>query len=202
MEKENNDDLSIIANTIMKWYKQTHITMTVSRKPPNPLNSEIMGILLAAKKQTEGALTTLANNNILSTHALLRVLVETHIFIIWALNPTADKERNKSDEVYKRFRRWDYTRLTKDKKYLENLPRNPEIESAIEKFESDIEKFQKDGIKELPNVVQLYADFGSEWKEVYAKFFMKYCRAIHPNRNITEKLSWLKYENGEPKAVL
>ena len=31
---------------------------------------------------------------------------------------------------------------------------------------------------------------------------MKYCRAIHLNRNVTEKLSWLKYENGEPKAVL
>ena len=78
-------------------------TMTIARKPPSFLNSEFMGILLAAKKQTEGALTTLANKNILSTHALLRILVETHIVLIWALNAPANEEKTKSDEVYKRF---------------------------------------------------------------------------------------------------
>ena len=48
--KENYDIFSIAANTIIRWYDQTHTTMTVARKPPSPLNSEFMGILLAAKK--------------------------------------------------------------------------------------------------------------------------------------------------------
>lgn len=107
--KDNCDIFRVVANTRMKWYDQTHITMTIARQHPSRLNSEIMGILLAAKKQTEGALTTLANNNILSTHALLRILVETHIVLIWALNAPANEEKTKSAEVYKRFRRWDCT---------------------------------------------------------------------------------------------
>lgn len=199
---ENHDIFNIAAHTIIEWYNQTHITMTIARKPPSPLNSEIMGIILAAKKQTDGALTTLANKHILSTHALLRIIVETHIFLIWALNAPANKENTKSDEVYKRFRRWDCARLTKDMKLLDNLPRTPEIETNIENIKKEIEKFQKDGVKELPTIKQLYEDLGSEWKEVYAKFYMKYCRAIHLNRNVTQQLSWVKYENGEPKAVL
>jgi len=200
--KENHDNFSITANTIIKWYDQTHTTMTITRKPPSPLNSELMGILLAAKKQTEGALTTLANKNILSTNALFRILVETHIFLMWALNAPANDEKTKSDEVYKRFRRWEHTRLIKDKSLLENLPRTPEIESNIEKIKKEIEKFQKDGVKELPNIKQLYEDLGSEWKEVYARLYMKYCRAVHLNRNVTQQLSWIQYENGEPTAVL
>jgi len=200
--KENYDNFSIAANTIMKWYEQTHTTMTVARIAPSLLNSELLGILLAAKKETEGALTTLANRNILSTHALLRILVETHIFLIWALSAPAKREKTKSDEVYKRFRRWDCTRLTKHKRLLENLPRTPEIESNIEKAKKYIEKLQKDGVKNLPNIKQLYEDLGSKWKQVYARLYMKYCPAVHLNRNVTQQLSWIQYENEEPKEVL
>lgn len=198
----NHDILSIAAHTIVKWYDQTHTTMTIARKPPSPLNSEFMGILLAARTQTLGALTTLANKHMLSTHALLRILVETHIFLIWALNAPANEEKAKSDEVYKRFTIWDLTRLRKDKKLLEHLPRTPEIESNIEKVTKDIKKLQKDGVKGLPNIEQLYEDLGSEWKEVYTRLYMKYCRAVHLNRNVTQQLSWIQYENEKPKEVL
>ena len=85
---------------------------------------------------------------------------------------------------------------------LENLPRTPEIESNIQKAKEDIEKLQKNGVKELPNTKQLYEDLGSEWKELYARFYMKYCRAVHLNRNVTQQLSWIRYENEEPKEVL
>ena len=201
MERKENPDLfSIIANTIIKWYEQTHITMNVARKPPSDLNSELMGILLVAKKQTEGALTTLANNHVLSTHALLRILVETHIVLIWALNAPANEEKTKSDEVYKRFRRWDYTRLKQDLKLLENLPRNSEIEPNIKKVKKDIDKLKKEGVKELPNIKQLYDDLlGEESSEMYAKTYRTYSRAVHLNRNVTRKLAC---ENKEQEVVL
>ena len=191
-----------MADTIIKWYEQTHTTMTIARKPPTPLNSEFMGILLAAKKQTLGALTTLANKNILSTHTLLRILTENHIVLLWALNVPSHEEKTKSDEVYKRLRRWDYTRLKKDKALLENLPRTEEIEFAIGKAETDIEKLQKEGVKELPNTKQLYDDLGKEWVEVYARFYMRYSRAVHLNRNVTQKLACIQIENEKPKAIL
>ncbi|MHC4559082.1 MAG: DUF5677 domain-containing protein [Planctomycetota bacterium] len=201
--KENPDIFSIVANTTIRWYEQTHTTMTISRVPPSLVNSEFMGILLAAKKQTEGALTTLANKNILSTHALLRVLVETFVVLKWVLNAPANEENTKSAEVYKRFRRWDYTRLTKDKKLLENLPRNQEIESALEKVKSDIKKLETDGIKGLPPYKQLYNDIlGEESAEMYAKTYRTYSRAVHLDRNVTQELARIQYEKGEPKSVL
>ena len=200
--KEIPDIFSIAADTIIKWYVQTHTTMTIARKPPSFLNCEFMGILLAAKKQTVGALTTLANKNILSTHALLRILVEIHIVLKWALNAPANEGKSKSDEVYKRFRRWDCDRLTQDRKLLENLPQTPEIESAIGKIYSDIEKLKTDGIKELPKVKQLYDDvLGDESAEMYAKCYRTYSRAVHLNRNVTQKLAWIQFENEEPKVV-
>jgi len=207
--KEDHDIFSIAANTIMRWYEQTHTTMTVARKLPSPLNSEFMGILLAAKKQTEGALTTLANKSILSTHALLRILVETFVVLAWALRVPESEENTKSDEVYKRLRRWDLTRLSKDKALLENLPRTTEIESAIGKVTSDIAKLRSQGIKKLPNAEQLFRDLGGkepdkvkECTEAYAKSYRLYSRAVHLNRNVTQKLAWIQYENGEPKKVL
>ena len=207
--KENHDIFNISAHTIIKWYDQTHITMTVARKSPSPLNSEIMGILLAAKKQTEGALTTLANKNILSTHALLRILVETFIVLVWALDERESEENTKSDEVYKKLKRWDLTRVSKDKALLENLPRNTEIERAIEKDETDINRYKEDGIEKLPSYEQLFRDLGGkepdkvkECTEAYAKFYRRYSQAVHLNRNVTQKLAWTQYESGEPKAIL
>jgi hypothetical protein len=202
MENEENSDIFNLADdTIIKWYEQTHTTMTIV-KPAGQLDVELMGILLAARKQTLGALTTLANKHILSAHALLRILTETHIVLIWVLNVPANDKKIKSDEVYKRLRRWDYTRLNKDKALLENLPRTPEIESALGKVNKDIEKLQKGDIKELPNNRQLYESLGKEWREVYARFYMKYSRAVHLNRNVTQKLSWVLKESEKPKAIL
>ena len=138
MQSEGNHDiLSSVANTIIGWYEQTQ-NIIKNRKLVRPnFDSELLGILLAAKSQTSGALKTLANGHMLSTHALLRVLVETFVVIAWALNVEADEEeKSKCDEVYKRLRRWDYTRLKKDKALLEGLSRIPEVESAIKKAKS------------------------------------------------------------------
>lgn len=71
---------------------------------------------------------------------------------------------------------------------------------AIRKAETDIEKLQKEGIKELPSIKQLYDDLGKGWGEVYAKFYRRYSRAVHLNRNVTQKLAWI--QNEKPKAIL
>ena len=199
--KEDYDILSIVADTVIKWYEQTHTTMTIAIEPFSGLDVELMGILLTAKKQTLGALTTLANKHVLSTHALLRTLVETHIVLLWALNVPPNEKKTKSDKVYKRLRRWDYTRLKKDKALLENLPQTTEIESDIRKVEENIEKLQRGGIKELPNIKQLYDSLGEKWGEVYARF-SKYSRAVHLNRNVTQKLAWIQNENEKPTPIL
>ena len=203
MESKGNYDIfNLAADTIIKWYEQTRTTMTIAIKPASDLDVELMGILLATRKQALGALTTLANKHILSAHSLLRILTEHHIVLLWALNVPLQDKKAKSDEVYKRLRRWDYTRLKKDKALLENLLRTPEIESVIEKAKAGIERYKEYDIKELPNIKQLYDDLGEEWGEVYARFYMIYSRAVHLNRNVTQKLAWIQNENEKPKAIL
>ena len=205
--KRTYDIFNIASDTIIKWYDQTHITMTIARKTPSPVNSEVEGILLAARKQTLGALTTLANKHILSTHALLRILVDVFVVLAWALKVTESEEKTKHDEVYKRLKMWDRTRLRQDKALLEDLPQTTEIESAIEKAKAGIERYKKDGIEELPKYQQLFRELGDnpeevkKWKEVYARFYRRYSRAVHLNRNVTQNLALIQYENEKPKEV-
>ncbi len=207
--KENHDIFSIVANTIIKWYEQTHTTMTIAIKPFSGLDVELMGILLAAKKQTLGALTTLTNQHILSTHALLRVLVESFVVLAWALKVSASERKDKYNEVHERLKRWELTRLKKDRALLNDFPQTPERESDISKINSDIEKFEKSGIKELPNNKQLFCALGGEnleevkkWQEVYAKFYRSYSRAVHLNRKVTQKLAWTQNDNQKPTQIL
>jgi len=200
--KENNNIFNLVADTIMKWYEQTHTTMTTV-KMSSRIDVELMGILLVAKEQTLGVLTTLANNHVLSTHVLLRILTEIHIVLNWFLDvPEKNDKKTKPDTVYERLRRWDYTRLEKDKTLFQNLPQTSEVISALTEINLRIEELKKTGIKEMPNYKQLYESLGTELVELYAKAYMKYSRAVHLNRNVTQKLAWIHSENGKPKAIL
>ncbi|MCD4831934.1 MAG: DUF5677 domain-containing protein [Anaerohalosphaeraceae bacterium] len=196
--QENTDTFNLAADTIIKWYEQTHITMTIAKKPLTLINSELMGILLAARKQTLGALTTLANKHILPTHALLRVIMDIYAVLLWALDaPKNGDEEAYQKEVWKRLRQWDYTRITKDKALLEDLCQTKEIKSTIKKIDTDIEKLQNNGIKQLPNYKQLFQNLGrdkKECEELYARTYRQYSKAVHLNRNITQKLSWIQDE--------
>ena len=208
MGKENSDIFNLAADNIIKWYDQTHTTMIIARIPCGFVNSEVGGILLAARKQALGALTTLANKHILSTHALLRILIETFVVLAWALKVCISEEKAKYEEVYKRLKSWDRTRLKKHKALLEELPQTAEIESAIKKAKAGIDQYKEDGVEELPSYQQLFRCLGDKpeevkrWEEIYARFYRKYSRAVHLDRNVTQDLAWMQYENEEPKAIL
>ncbi len=206
--KGKNDIFNLVADTIMKWYDQTFTTFTIAKSERRGADIELSGILLVAKKQTLGALTTLANKHILPTHALLRTLVETYIVLVWALSYLPNDKKPTSDEVYKKLRRWDYTRLMKDKKFLEDLSQTPKIKSAIGKVKGDIEKLQEKGIKELPNCKQLFRSLGGgdpekekECDELYARLYRGYSRAVHLNRNVSQQFVWKQGDSEKPKLL-
>ena len=121
---------------------------------------------------------------------------------------TAEEEKEKCNQVYQKLRSWDLSRLRKDKTLLENLNSTTEIKEALGKIKSDIEKLRNDDIKEIPKFEQLFNDLGDTpedkklCKELYTKFYRHYSRAVHLNRDITQQLAWIKYENEEPVAVL
>lgn len=206
--KKDHNNFHIAADMIIKWYEETYSTMIIAVHPKRNLDLELMRILLTAKKQTLGALTLLANNHILPTHALIRILSEIWVVLAWVLKPAKDNERANPDDAYKKLRRWDYGRLKKDIALLKELSRTPEIESAIKNAEQTKAKLDKDGIEELPNYQQMFRDLGDnpeekkEFENLYAKIYRKYSRAVHLNRNVTQNFIQIKNEDTESAAML
>ena len=206
--EENQDIFNTAADTIIKWYQETHSTMNIVVHPKRNSDIELMRILLAAKKQTLGALTLLANSHILPTHALIRVLAEIWVVLIWALKPSKGEEGANSDGVYKKLKQWDITRLREDIALLKELSPSPEIKSAIKKAEEAKEKLEKIGIEKLPKYQQLFRKLGDNpkeqkmFEEVYARIYRKYSRAVHLNRNTTENFIQIKNENASPTSII
>jgi hypothetical protein len=193
---------NIAAETIIKWFDQTHFTMTIALKNSSQLDVELMGILLAARKQTIGTLTTLANNHILPTHALLRMLVEILGVLLWAFNIPENGNISKNEAVHKRLRSWDLHRLKKDKAFLLDLPQNEEIKKAVYEANEKIKELKEQRLEEFPNYRDLFLSLGDKWLEVYAHYYRKYSRSVHIDRNITQKLTWLEEDNDKPMSIL
>jgi len=199
--KKGYENFNIAADIIIKWYEQTFNAIIVTIKSSSRTDVELLGILLAAKKQTLGILTVLHNEHLLSTHALLRTLIEIHVVLLWALNVEEKEKESKSLEVYKRLKRWDLTRLEEDEKLFKNLPQNDNLKNLIDQISEDINKLKREGIKVLPNCHDLYKDLGDEWIDVYS-FYRKYSQAVHLNRNSTQQLAWMQNRNGKSEAIL
>lgn len=201
MDIKKKEFLTYASEIILKWYEQTKNNIT-NRNPSRPnLDSELLGILLATKSQANGALTLLSNNHILSTHCILRNLLEAYAVLRWSLNVSEADEKTKSEKIYNRLLSWELDRLYKDKAFLEEQPKIPEIKSNIEQVKSDIDNFEKAGIEKLHSIQALYNELGRGWGKVYT-LYRKYSRAVHINRNITQKFAWIEYENEKPKATL
>jgi len=206
--KRNQNNFHVAADMIIKWYEETYSTMIIAVHPKRNLDLELMRILLAAKKQTLGTLTLLANNHILPTHALIRILSEIWVVLAWVLKPPKDKERANPDDAYKKLRQWDYTRLKKDIALLKDLSQTPEIESAVENAEQTKAKLDEDDIEELPNYQQMFRELGDnpeekkEFEKLYAKIYRKYSRAVHLNRNVTQNFIQIKNEDSQSAAML
>ena len=200
--KKQHDILNIAAGIIIKWFDQTHSTMTIALKNSSQSDIEIMGVLLTARKHTLGALTTLANNHFLPTYALLRILVEILGVLKWIFNVSENKNISKNDTVYKRLRSWDLSRLRKDKALLLDLPQNYIVKKTLHEVNEKLDELQKHGLEEFPNYKELFLSLGDEWLEIYTHYFRKYSRSIHLNRNITQRLAWLETDSDKPKAIL
>lgn len=209
MQNKGQDDVfNIAAGMIIKWYEETFSTMIIAVHQRRKSDIELMGILLAAKKQTLGALTLLANNHILPTHTMIRILSEIWVILAWILKPKQNAEKANPDDVYKKLRRWDHSRLSHDIKLHKKLPQTSEIKSALEKMEKDKARLVEAGIKELPRYIDLFPELGEtpEEKEVcqelYATVYGKYSSAVHLNRDVTQNFIRFTNENSESASML
>lgn len=194
--------INLVSNAIMKWYEQTFSTITITVNPSSLLDVELQGILLVARKHTLGFLTTYANNHILPTHALLRVLIEIFGVLRWVFNVSSDDKERKHDQVYNRLRSWDLHRLNNDIAILKDLPESEEVKKALTEAEGKRNELKLQKLEEFPNIRDIFLSLGNEWLEVYAHYFRKYSRAVHLNRNTTQQLVWLGETEDKKQAML
>ena len=141
--KEKGDNFNLVANIITNWYDQTFATLTTPKPAMRQSDIELMGILLVARKQTLGALTTYANKHIIPTHALLRTLIETFIVLTWVLEAPVKGKKPTLEDVYKRLRRWDYTRLKEDNRSLDYQLEIEDDETKVRTLKNYISKVSK-----------------------------------------------------------
>jgi len=157
----------------------------------------LAAVILCARKHTISILLLLANNHRLSAQALLRVLCELYVTLVWCLGLP---EKLSKDGIYKRFQRWDYSRVIRHKKILLNLakayPNSSDINASLDKAENSIEDCKNRGVKALPDVAGIFNQVAQankekekDWKEhIYPKIYQDFSSAIHSDMRILRQL--------------
>jgi len=180
-----------IDSTVDNWFRESLQLIKILTGADNLLAS----VLLCAK-HVISILLLLANNHKLPAQALLRVLCELYVKLVWSLG--RPKKLSK-DDIYKRFLRFDYTRVIKHKKILINLaksyPNSSDINTSLVKAEESIEYFKNQRVNALPDVAEIFrqvdkAHATKEWTEqIYPKIYQDFSGAIHSDMRILRQFA-------------
>lgn len=185
-----------INKVINKWFEQTFEKFQKEVHPPTEDDLLLAGVLFTSRKYVRTVLLLLAQKHSLPAKALLRILCELFVKILWCLNVRGDIADIKQS-VHKNFQRWDYSRLIQDIKLLEKLAKSAtgdfksKIQCSLKKADSDVEEYKKRGVKRMPNTASLFEVLShdeSAMNLIYPKVYQNYNRAVHLDRNTFSRL--------------
>ncbi len=185
-----------IEETINKWFEQTFEKFQKEVHPPTEDDLLLAGVLFTSRKYVRTVLLLLAQKHSLPAKALLRILCELFVKILWCLNVRGDTAEIKQ-AVHNNFQRWDYLRLIQDKKLLEKLAKSAtgdfkiKVQRSLKKADSDFEKYKKRGVKRMPDTASLFEVLSrdeSAMNLIYPKVYQNYNRAVHLDRNTFSRL--------------
>lgn len=195
------EDRIEINSTVDNWFRES-LQLINSHKHTGADNL-LASVLLCAKKHVISILLLLTNNHKLPAQALLRVLCELFVKLVWSLG--RPKKLSK-DDIYKRFLRFDYTRVIKHEKILLNLaksyPNSSDINASLVKAEESIEYYKNRRVKALPDVAEIFrqvdkAHVTKEWTEhIYPKIYQDFSGAIHSDMRILRQ--FVQYDKIAP----
>ncbi len=199
-----------IDKTLDKWFEDTFTMYQENVHPPKRVDLLMMGVLRYSRHCSITTYSLLSQEVRLSSMALLRVYFELYITLNWCLinDPTSQKDRK--DEVYARFRRWDFKRSFEQrrlfKKELEiiDLSSKPEaskdrktkISKAIIEADIKIKEYRSKGLKSIPNTWQMLIEISEEKTQhppedilrAYPDLFQRFSKAVHPDMDFIQKM--------------
>jgi len=106
-----------IQETIKKWFEETAHKITTEIKTNKPVDNLVSGIIPLAKNYSDSVFLLLNKDRKLPAMALLRVLSELTLRLIWCLFTTNDSE----ETVDIRIERWLKDSYAERKAYLDKL---------------------------------------------------------------------------------
>lgn len=166
-----------------KWFDETFSQMQSRDEPARQLDPLVIGALHCGRKYCNGILVLLMNDHKMPAAALVRILFELYVKLLWCLQAPDKTDASAKDNCYQRLRRWDYTRATEHRKMLREL--SPATQSsgdtegadeAIRKLDKYIERLKAEQLSKMPSVAELCRDLGAE---LYPKVYRYFSRAVH-----------------------
>lgn len=191
-----------IEKTINRWFKETFTKTQQKVKPPTRLDLLCVAAFLCARKHSRAILLLIDNGHNLPTQALLRILCELYIKLYWCLNVSDQIHKNKEEEIYGRFKRWDLSRVIQHKKLLKNLQdtgnTDPNVASAFSKLESSFQEYKRQGLDPMPEPYKLFAELAGDWENfIYPKVYRRFSSAVHSDMRLIRDLVKYDKKNNE-----
>ena len=104
-----------------KWFDKTFAMYQEKVHPPRRVDLLMMGVLRYSRHCSITIFLLLRQEVKLSTMVLLRVYLELYVKLCWCLKNGPNPQKDHKDEVYDRFKRWDYKRLVEHRNLLNKL---------------------------------------------------------------------------------
>ncbi len=192
-----------IDEVLDKWFDETFSMYQEKVRPPRRSDLLVMGVLRYSRHCSITTFLLLEHGAKLSTMVLLRAFLELYIKFLWCLIKDTDSQKNHQEQVYDRFKRWDYKRLLEQKRNLgkrleiSNVDSRSDIDETIKNVDNLIEEYKRQKIKCIPDVWQILKEI-SETEEfrktpetilgVYPNLYQKFSQAVYPNMDFIRKM--------------
>lgn len=186
-----------------KWFDETFAMYQEKVHPPRGVDLLMMGVLRYSRHYSITTFLLLKQEVKLSTMVLLRVYLELYVRLRWCLINNPKSQKNHQDEVYDRFKRWDYKRLLEHKNRLNKLleitndDSRSKICEAQKNADDCIEEYKRQKVKCIPDVWQILKELSEteEFQEspeeilkIYPNLYQRFNQAIHPNTDFIRKM--------------
>ena len=177
-----------IDETINKWFEQTQEKLKNTMSSNEDIDNLCCATTAVVKTYLDAVLLQLDNGLSLPSMADLRIISDLINKFLWCMN------RPKKEQIKGRLKRWEKSAAKQEKKLLENLipffgePLLSASKNAISQLKNILDKLDKDQIKEMPQMVQLFQQNKNLFQDdIYAQAYQQFNSAVHIDTDVLLK---------------
>lgn len=168
---------------LKKWINDTILLFESQVKSNKPVDHLCVTSLTVSAKYCEAIMSLLARGCRIPVKALLRILFELSVKMLWCLIVPKGKQDIADEVIAENIRRWAKSTVTQDlrilRRFKECIPDNrvSELKKRIKEFE-DIGKSLD--CNQMPKFAKLVKELPGSWsKELYTQCYLQFNNAVH-----------------------